>query len=99
MTESPVRISRVIRFSRSISVCSFRNRGIATTRRVTIRTARAATATARIQVIPDSVSSTLVIPPIPMIGAYRTIRKTIVISICTCWMSLVERVIRDAVEK
>ena len=43
-------------------------------------------------------SSTRITPPIPRIGAYRTIRKSIAITCCTCWISFVQRVIRDAVE-
>ena len=99
ITEIPVRISRLTRFRRSIRSCSFLNFGIATQKRTATRIRIAATAIPRIQVMDASVFSTFSTPPIPRIGAYKTIRNNMVNTICTCWISFVLLVIRDAVEK
>ena len=98
MTGMPVRISLVTRFRRSIKVCSFVNFGMAIWNNTSITNRIRTTATARIQVMDGSVFSTFITPPIPTIGAYSTIRNIIAITCCTCCTSLVQRVIRDAVE-
>ena len=64
--------------------------------KITIR--MMATAAPRIQVMEESVWRTLITPPMPRMGAYRTILNIMVITCCTCCTSLVLRVIRDAVE-
>ena len=69
MTESPVRISLATRFRRSTSVCIFLNLGIATARSVITSTKIATTATTMIQLSPVRVPATLMMPPMPMIGA------------------------------
>ena len=98
MTDRPVRISRETRFTLSTSTCISLNLGIAmdistpTIPRIT-RTARTMT-----QPMPAPVCTTFRIPPTPRIGAYSSIRRKIAVTICTCWISLVLRVMRDAVE-
>ena len=98
ITGIPVRISRDTRFSLSIRVCKIVNFGIATWNSTKITIRIRPTATPRIHVMEESVFNTLITPPIPRIGAYRTIRNIIAITCCTCCTSLVLRVIRDAVE-
>ena len=98
ITGIPVRISRETRFRRSISVCSLVNFGIATWNNTKITIRIRPTATPRIHVMEESVFNTLITPPIPRIGAYRTIRNIIDMTCCTCCTSLVLRVISDAVE-
>ena len=99
ITGIPVRISRLTRFRRSIRSCSFLNFGIATPKRTATRIRIAATAMPRIHVIDAFVCNTFRTPPIPRIGAYKTIRNNMVYTICTCWISFVLLVIKDAVEK
>ena len=65
---------------------------------VNTRSTIARTATAIIHPIPVLVFTTFITPPIPTIGAYNTIRKSMTDTICICWISLVLLVIRDAVE-
>ena len=48
--------------------------------------------------MPVLVFTTFITPPIPTIGAYKTMRSSITDTICTCWISLVLLVIREAVE-
>ena len=98
ITGIPVRISLVTRFSLSIRVCRIVNLGIATWNSTKITIRIRPTATPRIHVMEESVFNTLSTPPIPRIGAYRTMRNIIAITCCTCCTSLVLRVIRDAVE-
>ena len=68
ITESPVRISLVTKFNRSISFCKISNM-------------IAITPIAIVHVIFALVVNTLKIPPIPINGAYTTIRNSIVINI------------------
>jgi len=60
---------------------------------------RTATATPKIQVIDGAILLALITAPIPIIGAESTILKRIITTICICCMSLVERVIREEMEK
>ena len=98
ITSTPVRISLETRFSRSTSSCIFLNLGMATCMRTITISKISATATPMIQPMPVLLPMTLITPPIPRMGAYRTILRSITDTICTCWISLVHRVIRDAVE-
>ena len=98
ITGIPVRISRDTKFSLSIRVCKIVNFGIATWNSTKITSRISATATPRIHVMDASVFSTRSTPPTPRIGAYRTMRNIIAITCCTCWISLVHLVIREAVE-
>ena len=98
MTGRPVRISRLTRFTRSTRDCIFLNFGMATSIRIIIRQKMHTTASTMIQPMPVLVPTTLMMPPMPMMGANSTIRSSMTTTICTCWMSLVLRVIRDAVE-
>ena len=98
ITGNPVKISLATRLILSTKICIFLKRGIATPINTMTTATSVITATTMIHSIPDLVLSTLMIPPIPMIGAYRIIRKTIVSTIWICWISFVLRVISDAVE-
>ena len=98
ITDTPVRISRDTRFRRSTRACIFLNLGMATAISTPTKARMRATATAMIHPMPVLVPSTFTMPPMPMMGAYTTIRSIITTTICTCWMSLVLRVIREAVE-
>ena len=81
ITESPVRISLVTKFNRSISFCKILNFGIATLNNTKITNMIAITPIAIVHVIFALVVNTLKIPPIPINGAYTTIRNSIVINI------------------
>ena len=69
ITERPVRISRETRFTLSTRVCIILNFGIAMPTSVKIKTMMATTAIAITHSMPDLVCATLMIPPIPTIGA------------------------------
>ena len=69
ITERPVRISRETRFTLSTRVCIILNLGIAMPTSVKIKTMMATTAIAITHSMPDLVCATLMIPPIPTIGA------------------------------
>ena len=97
-TGTPVRISLETRFSSSIKNCNFVNFGMAIRNSNATNSIITTTARARIQVMEASVWNTLYTPPIPRIGAYKTIRNSKVNNICTCCTSLVLLVIKDAVE-
>ena len=94
----PVNSSLDTRFKRSTSVCIFLNFGMATASRIPISADSAITATTMIQLIPDLVRITFTMPNAARIGAYATIRSSMTITNWTCWISLVDLVIRDAVE-
>ena len=79
MTEIPVKISRVTRFSLSIRTWSFLNRGIARVNRASSSTETAPALTAIIRAIEVLVRSAIIIPPAASSGEYMTIRKSIVI--------------------
>ena len=80
ITGIPVRISLATRFSRSTSFCIILNFAISTITRQKM----VPTATAIIQVIEVFVCSTLIMPPIPMMGAYATILRSITVTIWIC---------------
>ncbi len=98
ITLRPVRISRETRFTLSTRVCMILNFGIAIPTSVKMKIMIAITATAITHSIPDFVLATFTIPPIPMIGAYSTIRSIIAVTIWICCISFVLRVISEAVE-
>ena len=98
MTESPVRISLLTRFSRSTKFCRIRNFGITTANSTATNRKISTTARAMIHDISTFVWNTFQMPPIAMMGAYSTIRRIITVSSWICWISLVLLVIRDAVE-
>ncbi len=56
------------------------------------------TARAMIQDIETLFSIARMIPPMPKMGAKKTIRIIITMTVCTCVISLVVRVINEAVE-
>ena len=98
ITGIPVSISLDTRFTLSTSVCITLNFGMAMTISVPMRITTAAIPMNITQPIPAPFSATLTIPPIESIGAYRTILSIITVTICICWTSFVDLVIRDAVE-
>ena len=69
ITESPVRISLVTRFNRSINFCNTLNFGIATLNNTRMTNMIAITPAAIVHVILAFVVNTLKIPPIPINGA------------------------------
>ena len=95
---SPVRISRVTRFSLSTRFCRILNFGIATINNTATTITIRITPSTMIHDMLTFVWRTLKIPPIAMIGAYITILRSITASIWICWISLVLLVISDAVE-
>ncbi len=94
-TRMPVICSRSTRLTSSIRLCILRKFGtIRLTTKPTVRNS-AGTTTARIQPRPMSSRSAISTPPTIMIGAETAIVQPISTSICTCWTSLVVRVISD----
>ena len=69
MTIIPERFSRSTRLSRSIRFCIALNFGSVTEKTTTTRLSRAATPTAMIHHIDESLSMARMMPPTPMIGA------------------------------
>ena len=98
ITESPVRISRLTRFSLSTWFWISLNFGITTRNKNPTITIITATASPMIHDMSTFVWKTFQIPPIAIIGAYRTIRRIITSNNWICWMSFVLLVISDAVE-
>ena len=94
-TRMPVICSRRIRFTASMRVCISRKPGII--REMMKPTARNSigTQTASSQDSPRSSRIAISTPPTIMIGAATIIVQVISTSICTCWTSLVLRVISD----
>ena len=95
----PVICSRSTRFTVSIRSCIIRNSGRIC--RTTSRIAPASTgmATATSQDRPTSSRSAMKMPPTMVIGADSSMVADISTSICTCWTSLVVRVISDGAPK
>ena len=82
ITGSPVKISLETKFNLSIKSCNFLNFGIATINKVRIINSIAPIAAPIIHAIELLLrAKTLVNPPIPIIGAYTTVLKSIVSSI------------------
>ena len=81
ITGSPVRISLVTRFNLSTRFCSTLNFGITTRNSNKTTNAMIITASPMIQDMDTFVFITCSTPPIARIGAYRTIRSSITISI------------------
>ena len=98
ITESPVRISLETRLILSTSFCISLNLGIAADISTMTYPSITAIASTIIHPMPAPVCTTFNTPPIPRIGAYATILKSITDTICICWMSFVLLVISDAVE-
>ena len=98
ITGKPVKISLATRFSLSINCCNFLNLGIAIINNVATTNNIATIATPIIHAIELSLwFNTLKNPPIPIIGAYTRTLNSIAINPWICWISFVERVIKDAV--
>ena len=98
MTGRPVSTSRATRFTLSIKVCMILNLGRASTMSSMTRHTTQATASTMIQDICVLVRRISTMPPVAMMGAYSTMRKSMMVTIWICWMSLVLRVISDAAE-
>ena len=99
MTIIPERFSRVTRFNRSINFWMIVNLGTEMKKTITINKINTATARAMIHHMFGLLSTARTTPPIPMIGAKNASRITMN---TTCWswvISLVARVISEAVEK
>ena len=82
ITGSPVKISLDTIFNLSINFCIFWNFGITITKSKIINPIIVSIVTPIIHCI--EFPAIFVSAPIPIIGAYNTIRKTIIKSICTC---------------
>ncbi len=98
-TRMPVICSRSTRLTSSIRSCTSRKLGtICETTRPTQRN-RVGTTTASSQDRPRSSRIAITTPPTIMIGTETAIVQVIRVSIWTCWMSLVLRVISDGAPK
>ena len=75
ITGSPVRISRLTRFSLSTMFCTILNFGITTMKSTATTMTISSTARPMIQNISTFVLDTFKIPPIAITGAYNTIRR------------------------
>ena len=76
-----------------------RNLGMVTPMSTPMAIAMAAMATTRIHSMPVGVASTRTTAPMPMHGANSTMRRHMTQIIWICWMSLVARVMSEALEK
>ncbi|MNZ75406.1 hypothetical protein D3C78_938820 [compost metagenome] len=99
MTRRPLRFSLDTRFRLSVSSCSFLNLGRTSTIQTATITTSNATAAPVVRVHSQLLPEILSIAHTARMGAFTSSCKPITISICTCVMSFVERVIRLAVEK
>ena len=98
MTRIPVRFSRAVRFSLSVSFCTRSKRGVTKVKiEAIMKTSRGMT-TAKIHDMLEFSALAFWKPMIAYNGAETTILSIIVIIIWTCWTSLVLRVIKEAVE-
>ena len=84
MTGIPVRISREIRFRRSIFFCSTLNFGMTNANSTTITAATIAVPRTMIQLKYELVFMTFIMPPTARNGAYSTIRNISDVTSCTC---------------
>ena len=98
ITSRPVRRSFIIKLIRSSFSCSTLNLGNTRKNDISMITTMTASATPTVQDRDTLVRSALMIAPIPMIGAKQASRRVSTVVCCTICTSLVERVIRDAVE-
>ena len=94
MTRRPAICSRSTRLSVSIRTCICRNSGSACSRIATMIVPITMTATAISHDRPMSSRRAMKMPPTIMIGACTIMNAVIITSVCTCWTSLVVRVIR-----
>jgi len=99
MTIIPLRLSRVTKFSLSTSFCMILNFGITNVKTTIISPIIAMTPTAIIQLSEMLFRSAMTIPPMPKMGAKQRNLSPIMIIFCTCVISFVVRVMREAVEK
>ena len=98
MTSSPVKRSFMIRLIRSSFSCKTLNFGRTRKKDISMITTITASATPTVQERETLVRSALMTAPIPMIGAKQASLSVMTVVCCTICTSLVERVIRDAVE-
>ena len=98
ITPSPVSISLVTKFNLSTKLCNILNLGITTVNITKTIPKTHTTPRPIIQLIDRFVLKAFIIPPIAINGAKNTILSIITIICCICCMSLVLRVISDAVE-
>ena len=86
------------RFSRSIRVCIFLKRGMATANRVRINPSITIRARASTQARFRHLDRPIIRPPMPIMGAKHIMRRPMLKKFCTWVISLVDRVIRLAPE-
>ena len=96
MGMTPSSISRATRFTRSTNFCIFLNFGMVRPMSTPTTAHTAMTATPMAHSRPVWVASTRMTATTPMMGAMSTMRMKRVAAIWICWMSLVQRVMRDA---
>ena len=94
-TRMPVICSRRMRLTTSIRVCMRRNCGTILLTISAIAATSTVTLTTMSQDRPTSSRSAMMMPPTQKIGADTISVNVSSASICTCWTSLVERVISD----
>ena len=99
MTRTPPICSRRIRLSRSILACIERNNGRIRVMISTTHTSRTGTITNSSDDRTTSWRRAMMTPPTHMIGAAIIMVKVSSTNIWTCWMSLVDLVIRDGAPK
>ena len=97
-TLTPLRFSLATLFMLSVRDCIFLKPGTTSTNRMVMSTSKNATATPVAADQARFLFIILVIAQAAIIGAFTLACKPIAITICTCDMSLVERVMRLAVE-
>ncbi len=98
-TLSPVICSRSTRLTSSMRVWTSRKFGTIRVTTKPTQASRTGIAATRIQDSPMSWRIAITMPPIIMIGTVTAIVVPISTSICTCWTSLVVRVISDGAPK
>ena len=98
MTFNPVRFSLVIRLISSVSTCNFLNFGMAMRMQVPTIKSSTTTATPVANVHCQLFPMILAMAQTAVIGAFSKTCSPMTTNICTCITSLVERVMRLAVE-
>jgi hypothetical protein len=91
----PLICSRMTRFTTSMRVCISRNWGTIALTTSRMPASSTGTDTTMSQDSPTSWRKAMITPPTIMIGAMTIIVVVTMTSICTCWTSLVLRVISD----
>ena len=98
-TRMPMICSRMILFTASIRRCIALNAGITLMMTKPRHSIMAGTATISSQDSPASSLTAIATPPVIMMGALAIMVQAISTTICTCWTSLVQRVMSDGAPK